>query len=58
MNFLSSLLIKKKNKQKWLKEISFASGSLVNVFWFPYRLVLGSLFNCATDSSENPLGFC
>jgi hypothetical protein len=27
MNFLSSLLIKK-NKQKWLKEIGFASGSL------------------------------
>jgi hypothetical protein len=39
-------------------EIGFTSGSLANVFKFPYRLVLGSLFKCATDSSENPLGFC
>jgi hypothetical protein len=35
----------------------FASGSLAGVFNFPYRLVLGLLFKCATDSSENPLGF-
>jgi hypothetical protein len=39
-------------------ETNFASGSLANVFKFSYRLVLGSLFRCATDSSENPLGFC
>jgi hypothetical protein len=35
-------------------ETNFASGSLVNVFKFPYRLVLGSLFKCAIDSSKNP----
>jgi hypothetical protein len=35
----------------------FASGSLACVFKFPYRLVLGSLFTCATDNSENLLGF-
>jgi hypothetical protein len=35
----------------------FASGSLADVFNFPYRLVLGLLFKCATDSSENPLEF-
>jgi hypothetical protein len=34
----------------------FASGSLADVFNFPYRLVLGLLFKCPTDSSENPLG--
>jgi hypothetical protein len=38
-------------------ETNFASGSLASVFRFPYRLVLGSLFTCATDISENPLGF-
>ena len=38
-------------------ETNFASGSLAIVFIFPYRLVLGSLFKCATDSSKNPLGF-
>ena len=38
-------------------ETIFASGSMANVFKFPYRLVLGSLFKCATDSSENTLGF-
>jgi hypothetical protein len=38
-------------------ETNFASGSLAIVFKFPYRLVLGSLFKCATDSSENPCGF-
>jgi hypothetical protein len=35
----------------------FASGSLASVFKFPYRLVLGSLFTCATDNSENLVGF-
>jgi hypothetical protein len=35
----------------------FASGSLVWVFEFPYRLVLGLLFKYATDNSEKPLGF-
>jgi hypothetical protein len=39
-------------------ETNFATGSLAIVFRFPYRLVLGSLFKCVTDSSENPLGFC
>jgi hypothetical protein len=34
----------------------FATGSLAGVFKFPYRLVLGLLFNWVTDSSENPLG--
>jgi hypothetical protein len=38
-------------------ETNFASGSLVSVFKFPYRLVLESLFTCATDNSENPMGF-
>jgi hypothetical protein len=38
-------------------ETNFASASLTNVFKFPYRLVLGSLFTCATDISENPLDF-
>jgi hypothetical protein len=36
---------------------NFASGSLAGVFNFPYKLVLGLLFKCATDSLENPLGF-
>jgi hypothetical protein len=31
-------------------------GSLAGVFKFPYRLVLGLLFKCVADSSENPLG--
>jgi hypothetical protein len=35
----------------------FASGSLACVFKFTYTLVLGLLFKCATDNSENPLGF-
>jgi hypothetical protein len=39
-------------------ETNFALGSLAIVFNFPYRLVLKSLFKCATDSLENPLGFC
>jgi hypothetical protein len=34
----------------------FATGSLAGVFKFPYRLVLGLLFKCVADSSENPLG--
>jgi hypothetical protein len=38
-------------------ETNFASGSLANVFKFPYTLVLGSQFTCATDILENPLGF-
>jgi hypothetical protein len=38
-------------------ETNFASGSMANVFRFTYRLVLGSLFTCATDISENPPGF-
>jgi hypothetical protein len=38
-------------------ETNFASGSLAIVFKFPYRLVLGSLFKYATNSSENPWGF-
>jgi hypothetical protein len=33
----------------------FATGSLAGVFNFPYRLVLGLLFKCVADSSENPL---
>jgi hypothetical protein len=41
-----------------VKEIGFASGSLANVFRFPYRVVLVSVFKCVTDSSENPLRFC
>jgi hypothetical protein len=57
MNFLSSLFIKK-NKQKMFKrKKGFAKGSLACVFKFPYRLVLGLLFKCATDNLENPLGF-
>jgi hypothetical protein len=31
-------------------------GSLAGVFKFPYRLVLGLLFKCVADSSENPVG--
>jgi hypothetical protein len=38
-------------------ETNFASGSLAYVFKFPYTLVLVSLSTCATDISENPLGF-
>jgi hypothetical protein len=38
-------------------ETNFASRSLAYVFKFSYTLVLGSLFTCATDISENPLGF-
>jgi hypothetical protein len=38
-------------------ETNFASGFLAIVFNFPYRLVLGSLFKCAPDSSETPWGF-
>jgi hypothetical protein len=34
----------------------FATGSLVGVFKFPYRLVLGLLFNGVADNSETPLG--
>jgi hypothetical protein len=34
----------------------FATGSLAGVFKFPYRLVLGLLFNWVADNSENPLG--
>jgi hypothetical protein len=33
----------------------FATGSLAGVFNFPYKLVLGLLFKCVADSSENPL---
>jgi hypothetical protein len=33
----------------------FATGSLAGVFNFPHRLVLGLLFKCVADSSENPL---
>jgi hypothetical protein len=32
----------------------FATGSLAGVFKFPYRLVLGLLFNWVADNSENP----
>jgi hypothetical protein len=35
----------------------FAMGSLADVFRFPYRLVLRSLFKYVADSSENPLRF-
>jgi hypothetical protein len=35
-------------------EKDFAKGSLACVFKFPYRLVLGLLFKCATNNSENP----
>jgi hypothetical protein len=38
-------------------ENDFALGSMAGVFKFSYRLVLGLLFKCATDRSENPLGF-
>jgi hypothetical protein len=38
-------------------EKDFAKGSLACVFKFSYRLVLRLLFKCATDNSENPLGF-
>jgi hypothetical protein len=38
-------------------ETNFALGSLAIVFKFPYRLVLGSLFKCANDSSKTPWGF-
>jgi hypothetical protein len=38
-------------------ETNFASGSLAIVFKFPYGLVFGSLFKCATNSSETPWGF-
>jgi hypothetical protein len=38
-------------------ETNFASGSLAKVSKFPYGLVLGSLFKCATDNSETPWGF-
>jgi hypothetical protein len=38
-------------------ETNFASGSLASVCKFPYRLVVGSLFTCATDNSENPMEF-
>jgi hypothetical protein len=34
----------------------FATGSLAGVFKFPYRLVLGLLFKCVAENSENPLG--
>jgi hypothetical protein len=34
----------------------FATGSLVGVFNFLYKLVLGLLFKCVADKSENPLG--
>jgi hypothetical protein len=33
----------------------FATGSLAGVFNFPYKLVLGLLFNWVADSSENTL---
>jgi hypothetical protein len=33
----------------------FATGSLAGVFKFPYKLVLGLLFNWVADNSENPL---
>jgi hypothetical protein len=33
----------------------FATGSLAGVLSFPYRLVLGLLFNWVTDILENPL---
>jgi hypothetical protein len=36
----------------------FATGSLAGVFKFPYRLVLGLLFNWVADNSENPLDSC
>jgi hypothetical protein len=35
-------------------ENDFALGSLAGVFKIPYRLVLGLLFKCVADSSENP----
>jgi hypothetical protein len=38
-------------------EDDFALGSLAGVFKIPYRLVLGLLFQCVADTSENPLGF-
>jgi hypothetical protein len=33
----------------------FAKESLAGVFNLPHRLVLGLLFKCVADSSENPL---